>query len=72
MACFNDFTFRVGEHTSMSVLQLALLRTREQITRQGSEGMAYWGCFSIAGGKGLANRIGVDRESTRGSASLSF
>ena len=29
-----DFAFGFGEHAGMSVLQLALLRARQQITRQ--------------------------------------
>src|SRR5258707_11465945 len=49
----------------MTVLQLALLRANQQITGESSEGVASRGCFGIAGGKGLSNRVGADGESAR-------
>ena len=44
-----DLTFGFGEHAGMSVLQLALLRTRQQSTREASEGMARRGGFGRSG-----------------------
>ena len=49
----------------MNVLQLALLRMRKQFTRECREGVASRCSLGIAGGKSLANGVGVDGESTR-------
>ena len=46
-----DFAFGLSEYAGMSVVQLAFLRTRQQITGEGSEGMASRGVFGTAGGK---------------------
>src|SRR5207249_7582073 len=60
-----DFAFGLGEHASMSVLQLSLLRLRQQFTRERREGAASRGSLGIASDEGLANSVGVDGESTR-------
>src|SRR5260221_10806046 len=61
-----DFASGFGEHASVSVLQLAFLRTRQQLAGEGGEGLASRGCLTGASGKGLANRVGIDGESARG------
>ena len=61
-----DFAFGFGKHEGVSVLQLALLRARQQITREGGEGMASRDGFGIAGAKSLANGVGIDGESAGG------
>jgi len=61
-----DFAFGFGEHAGMRFVQFALLRPRQQITGEGSEGGSTRGGFGLAGGQGLANRVGVDGESAGG------
>ena len=48
-----DFPFGFGDHAGMSVLQLALLRARQQITREGREGVAGRGGFGMCGRQGF-------------------